>query len=232
MDLDDLKDNPTQVAVNLQINGPPGGKVASGGISVDTRVVDRASDVTHSETIAQFQNAVSAARASVGALQGKTQRIEVASGGDANCYWLPWGSGKVYMGQLAGAYEYFFTYTINGCGFIVGGTTAQPLVAHANLESKRLDKAVEDAMKKHKSPAAAGKAAADEQGLVYEQFYGNLAAKLIQMGEMSGARLEVVTPQQYLIDAGASFGAVFGINKGGSWTFYGNWAQKTKKIWP
>jgi hypothetical protein len=230
MELEDLKNNPTLIVSNLQITGPKA-PPTTGTIQVQTRVVSPTSDVTHTESIAQCQNAVVAAAAVIGGLQGKTQRIEVASGGTANCYWLPWESGKVFMGQLANAHEYFFTYTINGCGFIIGGTPAQPLVAHANLESKRLDKAVEDAMK----PGSKGMAGvATEQATIYEQFYANLAAKLIDLNQMSGVRLEVVTPQQYLIDAGAGFGALFGVNKnkGGAWEFYGNWAGQTKKIWP
>jgi hypothetical protein len=230
MQLEDFKNTPTLIQTNLQITGPKA-PATTGTIQVQTRVVSKTSDQTYTESIAQCQNAVSAGTASIGGLQGKTQRVEVAEGGTANCYWLPWGSGKVFMGQLANAYEYFFTYTINGCGVMIGGTPAQPLVVHANLESDRLDQAVADAMK---LGPKAGAAAAREQGLIYDQFYGNLAAKLIDMGQMSGARLEIVTPQQYLIDAGAGFGAVFGVNKnkGGAWEFYGNWANKTRKIWP
>ena len=230
MELPDLKDHPTLIVSNLQITGPKA-PATTGTIQVQSRVVSTTSDRTYTEGIAQCQNAVVAATAAVGGLQGKTQKIEVAAGGAANCYWLPWGSGKIFMGQLANDHEYFFTYTINGCGFIIGGTPAQPLVAHANLESDRLTQAVTDAMR---LGPRAGATAAKEQALIYEQFYGNLAAKLIEMNQMSGARLEVVTPQQYLIDAGAGFGAVFGINKDkrGAWEFYGNWANQTKKIWP
>jgi hypothetical protein len=49
------------------------------------------------------------------------------------------------------------------------------------------------------------------------------------MNLMSGVRREVVTPQQYLIDAGAGFGAFFGINKGGAWEFYGNWPSRPRR---
>ena len=231
MKLEDLKNAPTLIATNLQITGPAAPPTAPGGIDVATRVVTPTSDTVYSETIAQGQHAVISATASVGGLLGKTQKIEVAAGGAANCYWLPWGPGKVFMGQLGNAHEYFFTYTINGCGVIIGGTEAQPLVAHANLASDRLLDAAVEASKLGKAGAAG---LAKEQALIYEQFYGSLAAKLIQTNQMSGARLEVVTPQQYLIDAGAGFGAVFGVNrnKGGAWEFYGNWANQTRKIWP
>lgn len=228
MTLEDLKQTPTLIDKNLQITGPPGANPGSGGITVQTRVVSPTSDAVHSETIARVSNAVISARASIGGLQGNTQKIVVATDGVANCYWLPWASGRVYLGQLGNAHEYFFTYTINGCGFIIGGTAAQPFVAHANLESSRLDDVVKNAMR---LGAKGFEVAAVEQALIYEQFYGNLAAKLIQDGLLTGARLKVVTPQEYLIEAKAGFGAVFGINTGGAWKFYGNWARRTQLIW-
>jgi hypothetical protein len=228
MDLDDLKNNPTLIQTNLKIRGPKGAAPTT-TLTINSTVVTKTTNNTYAETIGVIPGAVVAAKATVGGVQGDGQWIEVAAVGDANCYWLPWGEGKVYMGSLGSAHEYFFTYAINGCGVIIGGATGAPVVAHANLDCKRLNDAASVLMK---SGPSAGPAVAKEQALIYEQFYGNLAAKLIQDAVLSPTRLEVVTPQQYLIDAKASFGAVFGIRKSGGWEFYGNWAKKTTKIWP
>lgn len=239
MELEDLKANQTLIRCNLQITGPNGAAADPVTITVDSRVVTRESDVVHSEPIKAYGNAVVKAHAKIGGLQGTTQKIEVGTIGEHNCYWLPWGEGKVYMGQLGRDHDYFFTYTINGCGFMIGGTDTQPQVAHANLDCDRLNAAVMDGMKKlGKKPTEATKAlvgreVAKDQSLTYEQFYGNLAAKLIDDGDLSGRRIEVVTPDQYLIRAGAGFGAVFGVRGlGSSWTFYGNWGGQTHQIWP
>jgi hypothetical protein len=224
MKLDDLKSNPTQIRVDLKISGPISSVSDSETIHVKSRVVSKDSDVVHTDSIKTFANAVMSATAAMGALQGTTQRIEVAAGGkdSPNCYWLPWGTGKLYMGQLGGAHDYFFTYTINGCGVLIGGTDTQPQVAHANLSSKRLD-----------CTGVPPEEIAKKQALVYEQFYGNLAATLIGTNKLNGHRIEVVTPDQYLIRAGAGFGVIFGVKGiGDAWMFYGNWGRQTKRIWP
>jgi hypothetical protein len=238
MELEDLKANQSLIRCNLQITGPIGSTADATPITVESRVVTRHSDVVHSEPIKAYGNAVVNAHAKIGGLQGTTQRIEVATTGAPNCYWLPWGTGKVYMGQLGGNHDYFFTYTINGCGFMIGGTDTQPVVAHANLDSARLETAVMDGLKKlGNKPTQAVRAfinreVAKDQALTYEQFYGNLAAKLIDDGILTGPRVEVVTPDQYLIRAGAGFGAVFGVKgPSGNWSFYGNWGGQTQKIW-
>lgn len=228
MTLDDLKDKPTLQAVNFKIKGPAG-LAPNSTLTIKSTVVTPKSTDVHNETIGIIPNAVTSACAAIGTLQGDAQWINVTSTGTANCYWLPWGEGKVYVGELGLDHTFFFTYTINGCGVIIGGSSAMPVIAHANLDCKRLNDAVTNSLK---SGASAGAVAAKEQALIYDQFYGNLAAKLIQDGRLSGVRLEVVTPQQYLIDAKAGFGAVFGINKSGAWEFYGNWAKQTTKIWP
>jgi hypothetical protein len=136
-----------------------------------------------------------------------------------------------FVGTLGLKHEYFFTYAINGCGFMIGGTPPQPIVAHANLDSKRLDQVVAEASERF-SHEVALRVVKKEQALIYDQFYSNLAAGLIDQGYLAGARIEVVTPEQYLVQAGAGYGAVFGINRGGKWEIYGNWAKKTMKIWP
>jgi len=228
MKLEDLKNNPLLISVNLKIQGPAGLQPTS-TLSINSTMISPESTKTYAETIDMMPNAVVAGRAELGALQGDAQFIQVSASGTANCYWLPWGNGKVYLGQLGTAYDYFFTYTINGCGVLIGGTQAQPIVVHANLNCKRLNDAVEEAMKQGGN---IGENIAHAQAIIYDQFYGNLAARLIQDNRLSGARLEVVTPQQYLVDAKAGFGAVFGINNAGSWEFYGNWAKHTTKIWP
>lgn len=239
MELDDLKNAPTAIRTNLQITGPAGTLADPVTLSVQSRVVTPTSDSTHTETIKSFDNAVVRARASIGGLQGTTQKIVVSSDGLANCYWLPWGEGRVYRGQLGRDHEFFFTYTINGCGVIISGTDTQPEVAHANLDSARLTAAAVEGARRldGKSSAAlrkqVGKEVARNQALTYEQFYGSLAAKLIDDGEVTGPRVEVVTPDQYLIRADAGFGAIFGVQGvGGKWTFYGNWGGQTRQVWP
>ena len=239
MTLDDLKTDPTSIRSNLQITGPKGATAAPTTIVVGSRVVSPGSDKFYSESIKGFNNAVVTGHARIGGLQGTTQKIEVGTTGGDNCYWLPWGEGQVHMGQLGRDHDYFFTYTINGCGFMIGGTATQPQVAHANLDSDRLTAAAVEGNKKlgpKPTPGAMTQVFRDvakQQSLTYEQFYGNLAAKLIDDGQLSGRRVEVVTPDQYLIRAEAGFGAVFGIKGiGGAWTFYGNWGGQTKQIWP
>jgi hypothetical protein len=230
--LEDLKNNPLLISKNLKIKGPNGLK-GTATVTVSTPVITEKRSDLFQETVTLIRDAVVDAHASIDDPTGEL--INVTSTGTANCYWLPWASGKIYLGQLGGSYEYFFTYTINGCGVMIGGTETNPIVGHANLESKRLDAAAEKAAafaKDRSKYASAAQEAAKEQALIYDHFYGNLAAQLIHDELMSGARLEVVTPQQYLIDAGAGWGAVFGIQAGGRWAFYGNWAQKTRKIWP
>jgi hypothetical protein len=241
MKLEDFKSNPTGIRSNLQITGPNSSVSDSETISVESRVVSHDSDVVHTETIKAFSNSVISASAAIGSLQGTTQKIVVSSGGmeGRNCYWLPWGDGKIYIGQLGREHEYFFTYTINGCGFIIGGTHTQPRVAHANLNSKRLNSSADLGAKKLgpkstlEERTKVYRAVAEEQALTYEQFYGNLAAKLIDTNKLNGPRIEVVTPDQYLIRADAGFGAIFGVKGvGDAWAFYGNWGTVTKQIWP
>lgn len=263
MELQDLQQKPTEIRDNLQISGPSSAvknrdklmarykddalKLAqfeklpvNPKVTAESRVVTKDTDVVYAESITVFVNDVVGASARIGALQGTTQRIEVAAGAleGNNCYWLPWGEGEIHMGQLGRDHDYFFTYTINGCGVMIGGTDTQPQVAHANLDCARLNAAVLEGNKKlgAKPSISARDAVAREierdQALIYEQFYGNLAAKLIEKGDLSGGRIAVVTPDQYLIRAGAGFGAVFGVKGiGGAWSFYGNWAGKTTKIW-
>ena len=263
MELQDLKLSPTDIRDNLQINGPSSAvknrdkllerykddadKLAqfeklpvNPKLTAESRVVTKDTDVVYAESITVFVNDVVSANAKIGSLQGTTQRIEVSAGGmDAkNCYWLPWGEGEIHMGQLGRDHDYFFTYTINGCGVIIGGTDTQPQVAHANLDCARLNAVAQEGNKKlgPKSSSAVkeavGRKVALDQALIYEQFYGNLAAKLIEKGDLSGGKITVVTPDQYLIRAGAGFGAVFGVKGlGGAWSFYGNWGGKTTKIW-
>lgn len=169
--------------------------------------------------------------AAIGGAMGDDRVILVSSVGEPNCYWLPWRRGSVYLGQLGNKYEYFFTARMNGCGMIIGGTAAQPFVAHANLDSDRLTDALTRVRARGLSVKEENEAVAAEYALIYEQFYGNLAAKLIHDGLLSGARLKVLTPQEYLIEGKAGFAAVFGINTGGAWKFYGNLAKQTRLIW-
>lgn len=243
MKLTDLSDNPASIRNNLQITGPGGATTGEEVVSVDSVVVTPDASTTHTETIKLYKNAVAAANVSVGGLQGTTQKIEVKTVGPKNCYWLPWGSGKTYIGTLGGLYDYFFTYTINGCGVFIGGTANAPIVAHANLESDRLQVPVSDAMGKlagvtgRDAGAVAQRAAimrqvGKAQAITYDQFYGNLGAALIDDEQLGGAKIEVVTPDQYLIRAEAGFGAVFGVkDDANAWKFYGNWGGSTRQIW-
>jgi metal-dependent amidase/aminoacylase/carboxypeptidase family protein len=228
LSLEDLKNTPLLYNKSLKIQGPSG-LAGTRTLTVTFRVESK----TVNETIKLIPEAVVTGAATMDHMGTK---ITVEETGTANCYWLPWGTGKVYVGQLGGDHEYFFTYTINGCGVFIGGTETHPLIAHANLDSERLDTIANNAgaliSKEPKKAMSISAQAGEDQAEVYDQFYFNLGTTMITGELMSGARLEVVTPQQYLINAGAGYGAVFGIQNGGRWTFYGNWASKTKKIWP
>lgn len=236
MNLTDLKNDPTNVRVSLQIRGMSGAAGVGETLNVDTRVVTPTTDTVERETIKFFSNAVAQGTLSVDGAQGTTQPLSVTAGGTANCYWLPWGSGKVYCGNLGNAHDYFCTWTINGCGVIIGGTAAAPFVAHANLESARLTAATDVAIAALNTPAfpAAMKKAGRAQALTYEKFYGSLAKVLIDdKGLPSDRPITILTPDTYLIRAGAGFGAVFGVKSAThNWTFYGNWGGKTQQIWP
>lgn len=230
MQLTDFKEHPTGITTNLKCTGPAGLNAAPAALTVSCPVTTPTASAQNNESISVIDHAVTTGSAKLEAAGPTNQLITVSSGGSANCYWLPWGSGKVYSGVLGASHEYFFTYTINGCGVIIGGTVAAPFVAHANLESGRL--AAPDTTGKTMQETIVMMAEnTKNQGQVYEHFYGNLAAHFIEQGKLSGFRVTIITPQEYLIEAGAGFGVIFGIRKGGSWEFYGNWAKKTKRIW-
>jgi hypothetical protein len=177
-----------------------------------------------------IDNAVVPGKADVSDATNDIKRVTVTAGDDNNCYWLPWGEGYLYWGQLGDAYNYFFTYTINGCGVVIGGERDAPVVFHANLDCDRLNQVAIAASKL--PPSESGKFAAKEQSIIYDQFYGNLAAKLIDRDDVAAGHVEVITPNRYLILAGAGYGAVFGIRKEAGWEFYGNWAKSTARVWP
>lgn len=230
MPIADFATNPTGICTNLKCTGPNGFNPAPAALTVSCPVTSPTASAQNDEKISVIDHAITSGEASLG-VPGPTNRlITVTAAGTANCYWLPWGSGKVYSGQLGASHDFFFTYTINGCGIIIGGTTAAPFVAHANLESKRL--AAPDTTGKSMPEIISMMAETTKnQGQVYEHFYGNLAAKLIEQGKLNGPKVTVITPQEYLVEAGASFGVIFGIRRGGNWEFYGNWARKTKRVW-
>jgi hypothetical protein len=203
--------SPESIQTNLSTTGPVGANAFDKTITVKQGPAGLTSD-----TITLHKKAIVTATADVDSPLGSNQRINVAAG-DGNCYWLPWGPGKCYIGNLPSGKKYFFTYKINGCGVIIGGTKAQPIVAHANMVSNRLVTTNDN----------------DEttriQTAVYESFYMGLAAQLQMTGELTGSQVTVYTPREYL--SGAGFGAVFGICPAGEWTFYGNSGGKTTKIW-
>ncbi|MEL7470365.1 MAG: hypothetical protein AAFN27_18065 [Pseudomonadota bacterium] len=248
MRLSDFKTKPTRIRSDLQITGPNGATTGDVEMSIDSTVITPTKSKTYTDKIKCYTNAVTTAVAEIGGLQGKTQKITVKTAGTKNCYWLPWGEGKVYIGALGGDHDYFFTYTINGCGVFFGGTANAPIVAHANMKSDRLDtiamkggdrvaermKELEEQGVKFKPELVTdiNKQVASDQSIAYDQFYGNLGAALIDDDQLSGAKIEVVTPEQYLIRANAGFGAVFGVkDKNNAWSFYGNWGGQTKQIW-
>lgn len=230
MDLNDLMNSPTMVTDNMAIMGPAGVDTSPGYVDVSCSVSDPTSSTTFTNNIAVIEKAITRGTAAF-KQSGAKQIVTITEDPGGNCYWLPWGSGKVFMGLVGQSCAHFFTYTINGCGVIIGGTPTKPIVAHANLKSKRLDD-VAEAASKHPDIMIGGAMLAEGQALIYEQFYGSLAAELINTGRMSGAKLTVIAPREYLLESGASFGAIFGIRKGANWEFYGNWAKKTRKIWP
>ena len=50
-----------------------------------------------------------------------------------DAYFLPWGDGSTYCGQLGNQANYFFTPTLNGCTFAYEGAGANVSVAHSNF---------------------------------------------------------------------------------------------------
>jgi hypothetical protein len=64
---------------------------------------------------------------------GNTARNVTGSTHPINAYFLPWGDGSTFSGQLGINAEYFFTPTLNGCTFAHEGNGPNVSVAHANF---------------------------------------------------------------------------------------------------
>jgi hypothetical protein len=78
---------------------------------------------------------------------GKKVRQVTGSTHPITAYFLPWGDGTTYCGQLGINADYFFTPTLNGCTFAYNGAGPNPSVAHANFvdATTRTDQAAIDA---------------------------------------------------------------------------------------
>ncbi len=60
-------------------------------------------------------------------------------------YFLPWGTGYTFCGQLGNAADFFFTPTVNGCTFAHSGNGPNPSVAHSNfVQNQLIDQAAID----------------------------------------------------------------------------------------
>lgn len=64
---------------------------------------------------------------------GKKVRKVTGSTHPIDAYFLPWGDGQTYCGQLGVNADYFFTPTLNGCTFAYDGAGPNPSVAHSNF---------------------------------------------------------------------------------------------------
>ena len=223
MDLETLKSNPKSIKQPIAIRGLVGGNNSPGNKTI---AVSAGGGGTESIQLVEYDASTIIQTASVA--EGVDRKVNVTiqsgSGGggtSANqCYALPWSSGMAYMTRLNSACEYFFTPCLNGCAVLIDGEAASPTVVHVNADSPRL--AVDGSFEQ----------VAEIQTAVYSQFYGSFAAALIDRDYISGNKLEILKPDDYLKIGVSSFAAVFGVKASASWTFYYNCRNLTKELWP
>lgn len=135
----------------------------------------------------------------------------------ANAYLLPWGANKICYSRLNAAHDLFFTAAMNGCGVMIAGARATPLVVHAN------------AYDHHTISGLAGMEKAEKRQEIYAGFVDYLQGQHIIQND------NVATWYPGSDYAGAKSG-VFGARKAGGWVFYGHANQgnkaTTQVIWP
>jgi hypothetical protein len=161
--------------------------------------------------------------AAVNPNQGASLSIDCngANGGDKVAYLLPWASDKVYVTDLAGHHDYFFTAKLNGCAIFIAGGVCNPTVVHANAYTV--------------IPVPPDLSEGSMRTLIgaYHDAYAGISAALVQRGDLDPDNLAVFEPgvSGYVGDA-----AVFGVRNGGRWAFYAVIGSKLNppvvKLWP
>lgn len=142
---------------------------------------------------------------------GKTVTVTTTLTG-GNSYWLPWGSWRAYVGRLGANSTYFVTASLTGCGIYVSGDRVQPYVVHANCSAAEVVDFGDD-MRTY----------TDDLEAARMQFYGQLAAQLVQNGTIPSTGLQMLRPEDYGAKIGLGYVGpicVFGRRNGGNWTIY------------
>ena len=222
MDLETFKCNPKSIKQPIAIQG-----IAAGNNSPGNETIAVSAGGGKTESIQLVQCTASSIIKTASATEGVDRKVSVtfqsasSSGSTASqCYALPWKSGMAFLTRLDSACEYFFTPGLNGCAVLIDGEAASPTVIHANADSPRLS--VEGSFEQ----------VAEMQTAVYSQFYGSFAAALIDQNYISGNKLQILKPDDYLKTGVSSYAAVFGVKASASWTFYYNCQNSTKQLWP
>lgn len=217
--LADLQTTPRNISREIRCSGPPGIGNAPGNIAIRSMA---GGQVQNEQILLVTVPTASLAATAAVADNPDHVGVTVAAGGGANCLWLPWGDGRAYLTTLNTSQTCFFTPTLNGCAFLVGGTQAAPTVVHANANLARLDAAVVMG-----DPAGTAR----RQSEIYGHFYRHVLATLVSRGDMPAQNTAMLLPETYL-GADRGRGAVFGICQGGNWQFYWNCRRRTKRFWP
>lgn len=135
-------------------------------------------------------------------------------GDGGNAYLLPWASNKLFLAELGGKHDLFFTAMMNSCAVIISGGRCNPSVIHANTKSNALNAAP-----------------LDQLGAVYGGIYRGMANALAQRGIVDLSNMAIFEPAEY-----QGKGTVFGVRLDSRWTFYcTTWVGKgsvTRQLWP
>jgi hypothetical protein len=135
---------------------------------------------------------------------------------------LPWAENRICWGELTGAQDKFLTYQMNGCGLIVSGSRASPIVVHANENGDNLTTKLTSLTDK-KSAAARAR----ERCAIYQDVLTHLQSTI------PGFAGDVAT---WFPGEDYSYGGAFGVKTSGVWKIFGHSAfgknSTTKLIWP
>ncbi len=82
----------------------------------------------------------------IGSGKATKARKITGSTNEIQAYFLPWGRGSTFRGQLGVNADYFFTPTLNGCTFAHTGAGPNPSVAHSNFVDPLTTMADQNAM--------------------------------------------------------------------------------------
>lgn len=150
---------------------------------------------------------------------GPTATMSQATGG-TSMYGLPWEVGYAGRTALGAGQDIFVTPSLNGCGVLIGGTIAAPVVVHANCQPTAL-------ISPHQGDLSM-------YYRLWSDVYVTVASQLVAGGLLPAANLEMLLPKDYMLP-GVSEASVFGVRTSGTWSFYVtlNKAMNgtTRKIW-